>query len=77
MKCQRTGCGHDRTEHDPSFIGPCNVKNPDGTHCVCYMFLEPEWCLFCGSDDCIHASNHNRAIAGWYQWRNANIPGGE
>lgn len=23
---------------------------------------EPEWCLHCGSDECVHAARHNAAI---------------
>jgi hypothetical protein len=32
-----TNCGHAESEHNPR-SGPCNVKEPDGTHCTCYQF---------------------------------------
>jgi hypothetical protein len=38
MNCGR--CNHSRDDHHwpPSGYGPCNVRNPDGTHCTCYAF---------------------------------------
>ena len=61
-KCARDGCGHRLDEHNiPSDIAPCNVKNSDRTHCICYGFITQAEVDY---------------INEWTAWRNANMPGG-
>jgi hypothetical protein len=59
-ECHR--CNHPKSDHETD-DGPCDIKNDDGTHCICYAYLSDEYVA--------------EWLAEWHAWRDANMPGGE